>query len=189
MQTHKNKKPLLWIITAAVIAGLYAGLSFAGYGFAYGATQFRFAEALTLLPVLTSAAIPGLTIGCVIVNIGSSFGLLDIIFGSLATLLAALCTYALRNITLFRLPLLSALMPVIFNAAIVGAVITLSTGGAAEVGAFEWTVFFSAAASVGLSEMVICYALGVPLTVVLRRLPPFRKKERGKQEDRKGKNG
>ena len=56
---------------AAMIAALYALLScFSGiFGLAYGPLQFRFSEALCVLPFLFPAATPGLFVGCVIANL------------------------------------------------------------------------------------------------------------------------
>ena len=166
---------LVFLAQAAAIAALYAGLSYAGWGVGFGSWQFRFAEALTLIPVLTPAAIPGLTVGCVLANLSSPFGLIDIVFGSLATLLAALCAYLLRKITVKGLPLLSALMPVLFNGAIIGAVIALTVAGPPDAAAFTWVNYFTFGGQVALSELVICYALGLPLILLLRKTPIFEK--------------
>ena len=82
------------MVKAAIIGALYTVLTLlsASMGLAYGAVQFRFSEALTLLPLFTPAAIPGLTVGCIVSNIFSSVTPLDTIIGSAATLLAAICT-------------------------------------------------------------------------------------------------
>jgi len=160
---------LVFLAQASIIAALYAGLTLALP--AYGNLQFRVAEALTLLPVLTPAAIPGLAIGCLIANLGSPYGLIDIVFGTLASLLAALCTYWLRNIQLKKLPLLSALMPPLFNGAIVGAIIALMVNDALDFGAFTLANMLLFGGQVLLSELAICCALGLPLAVLLRKLP------------------
>ena len=47
-------------------------------------------------------------------------GILDSVIGTSATFLAAVCTYRFRNIKTFGIPLLSCLMPVIFNFFFVG---------------------------------------------------------------------
>ena len=85
----KNKK-ILHLVYGAIIAALYAAATLLISPLSYGAVQFRFSEALTVLSVFTPAAIPGLTIGCAIANIGSPYVHLDIVFGSLATFLAAI---------------------------------------------------------------------------------------------------
>ena len=162
-----NKK-ILFLAQAAIIAALYAGLCYAGFGVSFGPWQFRFAEALTLLPALTPAAIPGLTVGCILANLGSPFGLVDIIFGSLASLFAALCAYWLRGVQFKKLPLLSALMPVAFNGVIIGAILAHML-----FDSFTWTNMLVMGGQVALSELVICFALGLPLVALLRRTKLF----------------
>jgi len=177
MKTEKSTRAtLLFLAQTAVIAALYAALALTIPLF--GAQQFRVAEALTLLPVLTPAAIPGLAIGCLIANLGSPFGLIDIVFGTLASLLAALCTYWLRKIQFLKLPLLSALMPALFNGLIIGAVIALMVTDTLDFGAFTLANMLIFGGQVALSELVICLFLGLPLVVLLRKTPIFDKNGR-----------
>lgn len=163
----KNQgKSVQFLTQSAMIAALYAVLTLlaAAVNLAYGPIQFRFSEALTILPIFTPAAIPGLTLGCLISNIWSGYGVADMVFGTLATLLAAVVTRMLRNIRYKNVPWLAPLPPVLFNAVIVGLEIAvLSPGG------FVWAGFFSAALSVGAGELVICYALGLPLVAALEK--------------------
>ena len=81
-----TSKKVRFLALGAVIAALYAVLTYvaAAVNLAYGPVQFRFSEALTVLPVFTPAAIPGLTLGCVIANLGSPLGVVDWVFGPLA---------------------------------------------------------------------------------------------------------
>ena len=60
-----------FLAQGAVIAALYAVLTYlaAAMNLAYGPVQFRFSEALTVLPVFTPAAIPGLALGCFLSNL------------------------------------------------------------------------------------------------------------------------
>jgi Predicted membrane protein len=163
----KNQgKSVQFLTQSAMIAAIYAVLTLlaAAVNLAYGPIQFRFSEALTILPIFTPAAIPGLTLGCLISNIWSGYGVADMVFGTLATLLAAVVTRMLRNIRYKNVPWLAPLPPVLFNAVIVGLEIAvLSPGG------FVWAGFFSAALSVGAGELVICYALGLPLAAALEK--------------------
>ena len=57
--SRKNK--INYIITGALIAALYGGLTYLSniFGLAYGPIQLRISEVLTLLPIFTPAAIPG----------------------------------------------------------------------------------------------------------------------------------
>ena len=60
-----KKKDVNFLVCGAVIAALYAALTYAAsaVNLAYGAVQFRFSEALTVLAAYTPAAIPGLSLG------------------------------------------------------------------------------------------------------------------------------
>lgn len=167
-----NNKKLIYLVHGAMIAAIYAAATYfsAVLGIAYNAIQFRFSEALTILSVFTPAAIPGLTVGCILGNISSPFGIWDIIFGSLATLLAAVCARKLRNIRFKGLPLLSILMPVIFNALIVGAEITLLF----PTDAPSLTAFLVAAFEVGAGEAVVCLAGGIPLFYAIKKSKLFK---------------
>lgn len=155
-----------YLAQGAMIAAIYTVLTLlaAAWGLAYGPVQFRFSEALTILPVFTPAAIPGLTLGCLLSNIFSGYGVYDMIFGTLATLLSAFATRWLRNIRFRRLPVLAPLPPVLFNALIVGAeIVCLSPTG------FAWAAFWSTALSVGAGELAVCYILGLPLEAALEK--------------------
>lgn len=153
---------------AAMVAALYAVMGYFGsiFGLTFGPVQFRFAEALTLLPFLFPAAAPGLFVGCLITNLISPYGPLDIVAGSAATLLAAVWTARLKNKWLASFP------PVICNTVLVGFAI-----GWAEAGGFTaalpmaWLVN---GISVGLGELVVCCVLGMLLLEVLPKNGYFR---------------
>lgn len=161
----KNKK-VYTLVSGAVIAALYAALTYAAssVGLAYGAVQFRFSEALTVLAALTPAAIPGLTIGCFLGNLGSPYGMIDIICGTLATFVAAVLSYKTRNVKVKDISVLAPLFPVISNALIVGAEITafLPEG-------FTFYGYLIQALWVGLGELVVCYAAGIPLLIAVEK--------------------
>ena len=127
----KRNTRVRFLTEAAMIAAGYTVLTLLAMmlNLAYGPVQFRFSEALTVLPVLTPAAVPGLAVGCLLSNLWSSMGALDIIFGTAATLLAALTTYMVRNIRVKGIPILAPLPPVLFNALIVGVEITIVSPG------------------------------------------------------------
>jgi len=158
------KKAIKFISRAALVGAIYAVLTLALYPISFGAVQFRLSEALTLLPLLIPEAIPGLFVGCIVANLLSpNIVVLDVVFGSLATLIAAVLTSRVKSVWLAPLP------PVICNALIVGAVIAYSEVGA---GAGFWAAYLFNLASVGFGELVVCYALGVPLILALRRIAP-----------------
>lgn len=158
------KKAIKFISRAALVGAIYAVLTLALYPISFGAVQFRLSEALTLLPLLIPEAIPGLFVGCIVANLLSpNIVVLDVVFGSLATLIAAVLTSRVKSVWLAPLP------PVICNALIVGAVIAYSEVGA---GAGFWAAYLFNLTSVGFGELVVCYALGVPLILALRRVAP-----------------
>ena len=88
-----KKGTLLYLAQAGMIAAIYAALTYLAMALnlAYGSIQFRFSEALTILPIFTPAAVPGLAIGCLIGNLASPYPL-DLVFGTAASLIAALLT-------------------------------------------------------------------------------------------------
>lgn len=160
------KERLRYTVTAAIVAAAYTGLTYLSnwFGLAYGPIQLRLSEALTVLPVFTPAAVPGLAIGCFFSNL-ASFNPIDLLLGTGATLVSALFSRAFRRVLRHGLPVLSALMPVIFNAVVVGGEIAffLSEGPAALSG------FWMAAGWVAIGEALACFGLGLPLSVAVRR--------------------
>lgn len=149
-----------YLTRAAVIAALYVALTYlAGLmNLAYGPVQFRFSEALTVLPFLFPEAIPGLFVGCIVSNLISPYGVLDLVVGSAATLLAAIWTAKCRNRFFAPMP------PVLCNAVLVGAMIAWYEAGSSAgfLPAFAYN-----ALTVGAGELVVCYVLGLPLLKVL----------------------
>ena len=166
-----KRKSTLYIVQGALIAAIYATMTILQNvlipGSASMPVQFRISEVLTVLALYTPAAIPGLTIGCVIANISSLsvLGPYDLIFGSLATLFAALSMYALRNVRLFKLPVLAALMPALFNGLLVGFEIDFFFMNNAT--AFNFVDFLIQGGLVALGELAVLFVLGLPLTRVI----------------------
>lgn len=152
---------------AAVVAALYAALCYALAPVAFGPVQFRVSEALTLLPLFMPAAVPGVFIGCILGNLTSPMFLLDVVFGSLATLLAALGTRAVGKY--IHSPVMQMILgpipPIVCNTFIVGGMLTYTFAGTADAAPFA--VF---AGQILLSEAIVCYCIGVPLALVLKRV-------------------
>ena len=168
MQTRHNVSARVrFLVQDATTAAIYTVLTLvaAMLNWAYGPVQFRFSEAMTVLPMFTPAAIPGLAVGCFLSNVWSNMGVMDMIFGTLATLLAAVATRAARHVRVKGIPVLAPLPPVVCNALIVGLEITLVSPGG-----FLWPAFLANALSVGAGELVVCYVLGLPLAILLDRL-------------------
>ena len=107
------------LIYPALTGAMYAALTMVLAPISYGGVQLRISEVLTLLPFFLPETAIGLFVGCALANTISTAGLLDIVFGSLATLLAALWTQHTRRKWLAPLP------PVVCNAVIVGAIVTV----------------------------------------------------------------
>ena len=164
-----TQKTLRFIATGAMIAAMYAALTYAQNfilpGTATMAVQFRVSEALNVLALFTPAAIPGLTLGCVIANIYSiSSGLpLDMIFGSLATLGATSCMWFLRNAKVIKYPLPAMLMPALWNGIIIGWEIEHFFID----GPFEWAGFLTQGSFVALGELAVMLTLGTILYFVI----------------------
>ncbi len=168
----KSAEKNRFLAQGAVIAALYVVLTFvaAAMNLAYGPVQFRFSEALTLLPALTPAAIPGLTLGCFLSNLASPLGIVDWAFGTLATLLAALGTWAVSKIRVKGIPFLTPLPPTLFNGLLVGMEIAcLSEAGVFSWSNFSWPAFGAGFLSVGAGELAVCCVLGIPLIMALQK--------------------
>ena len=159
----------LRIAASAIIAAAYAVLTIVLAPISYGPVQFRVSEALAVLPFLMPGTVWGVFAGCIIANLYTG-SVLDIVFGSLATLLAALLTawFGKKGNTV-KNRLLGCLMPVLFNAVIVGAVLT-------------WGYLFQEfpspllsygfnALTVGLGEAGVLYLIGYTL---LKQLPKIK---------------
>lgn len=144
-----------------VIAAAYAALTLvaSAMNLAYGPVQFRFSEALTVLPFLFPGTWPGVFVGCLVANLLSPYGPIDIIVGSLATLIAALLTQKTNHAWLAPLP------PVVCNMVLVGGMLAwYEVGFSAQFPA----LFAVNALWVGIGEAVVCYILGI---LLLRAIP------------------
>ena len=154
----ENRTAVRVLARGAIIAALYTVLTLLLAPLSYGEVQIRFSEAMTLLPILMPEAVPALAIGCLLSNILGGCTIFDIVFGTLATLLAALCTRRLRERFW-----LAAIMPVLFNGVIVGAVIHYCY---APVLALPLCMLF-----VATGEAVACLIVGPLLIRAMRRIP------------------
>lgn len=97
-----------------------------------------------------------------LVNIGAGLPL-DMIFGSLATLGATSCMYTLRHVKIKDYPLLSLLMPALWNGVIVGWEIEVFFID----GKFNWISFLTQGGLVALGELGVMLVLGTLLYVVI----------------------
>lgn len=165
-----NKKTLS-LVQGAMIAALYAVLFYAQEFLLPGtgtmAVQFRVAELMCIFALWTPAAIWGLALGCLISNIASiGAGLpFDMIFGTIATILAAVCIWKFRNIRIKDAPVLSLLMPALFNGVIIGLEIEIFF----VEGGFHFTDFLLQGALVALGELVVVLICGTPIAVMFEK--------------------
>jgi uncharacterized membrane protein len=156
---------------AGIIAALYVALTYAFMPFACGPFQIRPAEALCILPLFYVEAIPALWIGCMLSNLGSPFFVYDVLIGSLATLLAAFSTYMVgvfikKDGVRFTV---GGIFPVLFNAFIIPLIIVFLCGGGEEFSS-QGVAYFSYVTSIGLTEIVWVYFLGLPLYSAVKKL-------------------
>mgnify|MGYP004608201777 CR=1 FL=1 len=139
--------------------------------FLYGTIQFRISELLCILPFFMPSSAWGLFVGCAVSNyIGVSFGFtqpVDIVVGSLATLAAAWIAGRIRHKWLVPLPTILA------NGIIVGLMLTVLYPLGDMPFGLNALLF---GAQVALGEAVVCYALGMPLLLLLEK-KGFRKQK------------
>ncbi len=159
-----------------MIASLYIALTYTQELLLPGTTsmaiQFRLSEILCLLCVFTPSAVWGLTIGTLLSNIVSMGALpLDMLFGTFATFVAAFTAYKLRNIRLIKLPVLSALMPVLSNGIIIGLELEFFL----IEGPFHFMSFLLQGGLVALGELGVCVVLGLPFVRLIEHSGVFTK--------------
>ena len=161
---------------AAIVGAAYAALTMALAPISYGPIQMRVSEVLCVLPFFFPSATWGLFIGCMIANLISAAGVWDVVFGSLATLGSCLCIQALgqrgRGARSWPRIVLAMLMPVVWNAFIVGGMHTWSF---TDTPVFRFSrQFWIFAAEVGLGELIVMFVLGIPFLKLLEHSRWFR---------------
>lgn len=173
----KNTRTLRRLTEGAMIAAIYAVLTFLLWQFSSLQIQVRVSEALCILPLFTPSAVPGLTVGCLIANLLGG-NIWDAIFGTLATMLAALTTYAIGKCKGKWVKWLAPLPSVVFNALIIPFVLYFAYGFV-TFGETEgmWIVLALNALSVAIGQIIACYGLGLPLYAMLKRIRIFPEKE------------
>lgn len=169
MKQSKASEKIRFVTVTGVIAGLYTALTLVLAPFSFGIVQCRVSEALTILAAYHPAAVAGLTVGCALSNFvglamgANTAGALDILLGTLATGLAAWLSYRLRHIRWGGLPVLSAIPPVLFNALIIGAELTVVLGPRNLPTLLMWM------GSVGLGQLIACVGGGLLLAAAFRK--------------------
>lgn len=128
------QKKTRFLAHAAMIGALYVALTHLQNlllpGSATWAIQFRASEALCILSMFSPSAIAGLSVGCLLFNLSYAGALpLDFLVGTIATALATGAMWLTRKQTVKGFPLLSLLMPPLFNALLVGWELSVYIGG------------------------------------------------------------
>lgn len=100
---NKAYSPSRLVVYAAMIAGLYAVLVYAGAAFGYGPIQLRFADVLKPLALLSPLFSIGFGLGMLLANLGSPFGAWDFVAMPLVGILASLIMWRLRKVPLVAL--------------------------------------------------------------------------------------
>ena len=155
MKAQTNRKHILYVCQAGIVAALYTVLTcvVGAFDLANGAVQFRVSEALCVMPVFFPAAIPGLTVGCVISNLITSKGLWqDVVFGSLATLVGAFGAYLLRKAPAW----LTTVSTILANALIIPPVLVYAYGEKQALPIITLTVTAGEVLSAGVLGTLLC---------------------------------
>jgi len=156
------------IAFAGVLGALYAAVTIFLHPISYGPIQLRVAEALMVLPFFFPYSVWGLFVGVIVANLFSPYGVLDIVCRFLLAKITSLCTMRLGliNRDSFKLKALACAPAVVINALVIGAVIAWAqtSGGPAF-----WPAVVVNGGWVGLGQLVVLYALGLPILVLLPR--------------------
>lgn len=144
----------------ALIAAVYAVLTYLTAPISFGPIQFRISEALCVLPVFTPAAVPGLFAGCFLANFLSGAAPMDVVFGSIATLIGAYGTWLLRN-----RGILAVVPPILANAVIIPFVLRFAYGAEDLIPFMMLTV--------GIGEVISVGILGSMLRAAILRYGRF----------------
>lgn len=119
-------KSIKKLVIISMIAAVYTAISLALAPLSFGNIQIRIAEALVILPLIYFPSVYGVILGCFLTNlIGAIMGVnllgfIDVFVGTMATAISAYLTYRFRNVRIKNIPILSLMMPVIFNGIVVG---------------------------------------------------------------------
>lgn len=145
------------IALSGIVAAVYAVITIV-WPLSYGSVQYRLSEALCVLPAFVPVTGIGLTVGCLVANLFSTVSALDIVIGTIATAIGCVFTTRCKKVWAMPLP------TVISNTILVGAMLAFVYSPDALLQGFVVN-----AAGVAFGELVVLYALGVPLAVYLKK--------------------
>lgn len=149
-----KKISVKWIAQSAIIAALYAALTWLLAPISYGSIQFRVSEILMLLVVFKPSYAAALILGCFVANTTSSLGWWDMVFGTLATIVAVLPMMKIKRLWV------AALLPVVSNGIIVSIELYLALGIAPI-----WLSIIT----VALGEAVVLFLIGIPVMIAISK--------------------
>ncbi len=153
------KKNNMYITRTALIAAVYAALTYAFAWMSYEQVQFRISEILVLFAFIEPKYGPGLVIGCILANFASPLGIIDVAAGSFATFLAIMFITKVRKLLgkNKKALIIASLGPVFSNAILVGGELTYLFN----------TPFLLNAFYVGIGEITVVTLIG---TIVVNRI-------------------
>ncbi len=164
-----NSKLVNFLTKTALVASIYAIMTWAFYFVGYNAIQFRLSEILVLLAFFDKKYIPGLVLGCFIANMVSPFGIVDIVFGTFASLMVVVMIALTRKILGFnKKSLYIASLWASVSAFIIAFEIVFIFG--APESFWFWT------AMVAIGEFTVVTILGCPIASWIMRSPSVTKK-------------
>ena len=146
----------------AIVASLYAVLTYAFFFISYGNLQVRISEFMVLLCFFNPNYIYGLTLGCIVANIYSPAmsafcSPLDIVIGTLATFLSCVC------ISLSRRMLIASFFPAIFNGLLLAWEFSFVAGD------YSLVFFWTNAGFVAAGEVIAISILGYVIFMIMAR--------------------
>lgn len=155
-----NDKTVNRLVKTAIVAALYAAITFVLAPISYGPIQFRISEIMVLLAFFDPFYIAGLTIGCFIANMLGPNGIMDIIFGTLATFISVYAIsitgkFVKNNKTSL---IIASFWPTIFNGLIIGWMLNY---------AYQLPLLLSIG-EVTIGEFVVVTVVGVPVIKLIQ---------------------
>jgi len=164
MELKKITKMALITASYVVFSLILAPLSF-------GPIQIRVAEALCVFALFSLDYSIALTLGCLLTNVigvmqgVNTLGFVDVILGSVATLISCLLMHVFKNVTYKNVPILSLLMPAVFNGLIIGLEMMLILGKTQSI-----IIFIEFGLSIMLSELGSMIIFGLPLYFRIKKV-------------------
>ena len=155
-----NDKTVNRLVKTAIVAALYAAITFVLAPISYGPIQFRISEIMVLLAFFDPFYIAGLTVGCFIANMLGPNGIMDIIFGTLATFISVYAIsitgkFVKNNKTSL---IIASFWPTIFNGLIIGWMLNY---------VYQLPLLLSIG-EVVIGEFVVVTVVGVPVIKLLQ---------------------